>query len=150
MTQIEKEAFFALYWGQEVMIFEDEHQTFKVIVQATSINNRQINKQYLQLKSIESITDEDLQMCHYILFCENKKEISFKEDGFFSYWTCNDSYVLNEIIRALGGGQSDVTELNYDFYTILELFDFLRSKGYLLPFRQYSVEQLIESGIVKI
>lgn len=115
MTQIEKEAFFALYWGQEVMIFEDEHQTFKVIVQATSINNRQINKQYLQLKPLESITDEDAKLLGYA-----------------------DAKSFQEVIK-LGG------------YVAIRLeADKLRELGYLVGWRNYSTEQLIESGIAKI
>ena len=126
MTQIEKEAFFAQYWGQRVISYPDEIGGLRV-VEGHHCNE----KTYLQLKPLESITDEDA------IECIGKELYEFnrdnENDGYFGF---SASGMFLDMIEFYKNDRSSA--------------DFLRSKGYLLPFRQYSTEQLIESGIAKI
>lgn len=112
MTQIEKEAFFALYYGQKVWRCENHEKTMVVDYEIFPYIND--CKQWLQLKSIESITDEDAKL------------LGFK------------------------GAYDFIHYLSFGQQFLQEEADKLRELGYLVPFRQYSTEQLIESGIVKI
>lgn len=130
MTQIEKEAFMFQYYGQQVLCWKGATSSHKNMV--VGVNNLiSTESLFLQLKSIESITDEDAIELFDLLVpkhTDDDKEIKLKN---VKRWIDKDG---DEHLLEHAG----------------TIIDFLRSKGYLLPFRQYSTEQLIESGIVKI
>lgn len=46
--------------------------------------------------------------------------------------------------------QSSEQRWNRPFYIIQKLIDFLRERGYALPYKNWSVEQLVEFGIYKL
>lgn len=112
MTQIEKEALFAQYWGQKVAT-EKHFEEVQLIEVNSPLALGTVENYYLQLKSIESITDEDAKLLGW----ETAK-------GLLEW------FALHPMTR--------------------EEADMLRKLSYLLPFRQYSTEQLIEQGIAKI
>lgn len=115
MTQIEKEAFFAQYWGQEVLS-DLTNMGKRCLYVINERNFYNINKKevYLQLKSIESITNEDAVKCGFV--------------------TAEHFLKVYEKIGVLDQQEADK----------------LRELGYLVGWRNYTTEQLIESGIVKI
>lgn len=134
MTQIEKEAFFAQYWGQEVAIQGDGGGTgFKYQINEATICD--IRHDYLQLKPLESITDEDALEGSDLL--RNTSHLS------------EESRII-QFKRLFESPNFWVNQTNIPLSKFFIVIDFLRSKGYLLPFKQYSTEQLIESGIAKI
>ena len=109
--------FFAQYWGQQVQRYENNN--YKKVVNGFIETNLQ-DKDYLLLKPISKITDEDAISMYRGLernyesanqFLEDYKSIGFLE-------------------------QSEV--------------DFLRSKGYAVPFMNYSVEDLVKMGWVQL
>ena len=109
--------FFAQYWGQQVQRYENNN--YKKVVNGFIETNLQ-DKDYLLLKPISKITDEDAISMYRGLernyesanqFLEDYKSIGFLE-------------------------QSEV--------------DFLRSKGYAVPFMGYSVDELVKMGWVQL
>ena len=109
--------FFAQYWGQQVQRYENNN--YKKVVNGFIETNLQ-DKDYLLLKPISKITDEDAISMYRGLernyesanqFLEDYKSIGFLE-------------------------QSEV--------------DFLRSKGYAVPFMGYSVDDLVKIGWVQL
>ena len=112
-----KSKFFAQYWGQEVLNGNG------LVYSATMKTKLNDNGDYLELKPLSSITDEDYN------FIMNDKVMNpdlENGDPLFTF--------------AIGGlRMSDLTTTDY-----------LRSKGYALPWMGLSVEKLIEYGWVKL
>lgn len=126
----EKQEFFAQYFGQDVLVLYPNSCTNKCYIELSY--NRNIEDDYLELKDLKNITDEDAtQVAKYRY--ENPKMMLYAEIG--------KIIIFNYINQSKNKGEHE-----------LELFeiDFLRSKGYALPFRQYSVEQMIEFGWIKL
>lgn len=86
-TNLNKEKFFALYWGQKVLnpysLLTFKNTSVLQNVSAMQLVNIREND-YLQLKSLESISDEDAQK----LGCENKKDFDyfFKINGYRGFF----------------------------------------------------------------
>jgi hypothetical protein len=120
----EKAAYFAQYWGQKVRQRKEWIKSDKDCVELISgfgMNNEEIiKKSYLLLTPLEDISDEDVSW--------------IKKYGNFV-------------------GKNAATEvkayLREEKLDDVQLYQYLQSKGYLLPFRGYSIEQLIEMGWVK-
>lgn len=123
-NQKDKEAFFAQYWGQKVGIIGTGKE-YK--------SNAWINGSYfhsvnsLILKSLENISDEDLREIGII--CAND----------------NSCVYTNEFYIDLG---KNILE-RYSFDLSVQIADYLRLCGYLLPFRNYKIEQILEMGWAK-
>lgn len=129
-TKENKEKFFTQYWGQELAFISDE----EFIVDHNFIYRQQFTPDisYLQLTPLSKITDKD----------------------------------AIKVARIIGfGGESDhaincgkhVCKHLFDFESNqifvkkgLRLFDYLRSKGYALPYNGLSVEELINRGWIKL
>ena len=127
-----KEKFFAQYWGQKIAFFqlglEVGEFTIKMDSEFQALLNKPeygLEKAFIKLKPLSDITDEDLKVIgldNHI----NKTESIYKDANHF----------LKEI-EHMG------------FFTQFES-DFLRSKGYVLPWMGLSVDKLIEYGWVKL
>ena len=138
MTQIEKQHFLGNYIGCVIeWIRESDNTWITTFLTASNFGFLVKKKCRIIAKSIESITDEDLEQIAKIMGYVNYSGLYSDSEGFWVY--------LNK-----KNGERLRTKFVWYKELTLECFDFLRSKGYLLPFRQYSTEQLIESGIVKI
>jgi len=128
-TEINKVKFFAQYWGQKVFI--------NPVLSTDAVTNvyifdypepEDIEHEYLELKHISSITDEDASI--------------LAED--YDFYIGSDP--LDQFKTIIDFKQS-ITENNC--YPI-GFFDFLRSKGYALPWMGLSVENLEEYGWIKL
>lgn len=125
-TEENKRKFFAQYWGQEVG-FSKEYNSLYGIGQIYDISV----VDYLLLKPLNQITDEDLININF--FEGNFDEVNFEflPDSYEYHWKvsgilCNEGFLA------------------------LKDFDYLRSKGYALPWMGLSIEKLIEYGWIKI
>ena len=128
-----KKIFFAQYWGQDVVIHPDQYPTsLEDVVEAIHINflTNDYENTYLELKPLSSITDEDLRHIY-----NNYARKTYK--------TTIDS--IKGIIINLKNFESR----KWDYLSI-EAWDYLRSKGYALPFHDLSINELIEYGWIKI
>ena len=127
--------FFAHYFGQRVLKNKNLNEPFNKDVIYDMFFDSYVNKNhkffYLELRSIESITDAEC-VYYYNMFCpdlyidDNLKIYAFKNR-------------LNHI-------------LEYKLFNCLELqeIDWLRSKGFLLPFMNLTTDQILEFGWAKI
>lgn len=125
--------FFAQYWGQNILSsthFENikavmfNYDLFGALNTAKGlISATEAFKTYfLWLKPLSKITDEDLE------FIYQNKKINVDID--------KDVYLSKKLSNFV---ESDIY-----------LTDYLRSKGYALPFMEYSVEDLVSFGWVQL
>ena len=131
-----KAKFFAQYWGQHLIIMG----SFLRIIDHLTLSNIE-NDDILQLKPLSKISDEDALWTinnHYFKFENPILEISklkalSKE--------LHISYIFNDATRHLILKPENLYPHNYDY---------LRSKGYALPWMDLSVEDLIEYGWIEL
>lgn len=113
-----KARFFAQYWGQFVLKMPNNNDLLKCF---DWVN---YDSCYLELKSLEDITEEDLNYCSQICFINTRMTFA---------------------------SVNDYLEQNYLFgFFMDEEVDYLREKGYAIKWRGLSVEKLIEYGWVKL
>ena len=110
-------SFFAQYWGQQVQRYENNN--YKKVVNGFIETNLQ-DKDYLLLKPISKITDEDAISMYRGLERNYESANQFLED-----------------YKSIG-------------FLVQSEVDFLRSKGYAVPFMNYSVEDLVKMGWVQL
>lgn len=125
--------FIVQYYGQKVANiqhpFEEDY-----IGKVEGLFIEEIN--YLELKSISSITDEDLYFIGFLFGWEKLYGVNHP----------NVLYQAKEIISRLFTHPNSHCELSL----YLNLYDYLRSKGYALPWMGLSVEKLQEYGWIKL
>lgn len=118
-----KARFFAQYFFQKVLCTKKE--TFNpVYLTAADLEFRVLNDfetDYLLLKPLSLISDEDASA---ITIYSDYSKGRFNDYGFYN-------------------------PTGFQFYS-QNTVDFIRLKGYALPFMQYSVEQLVEMNWIKL
>ena len=136
MKEQDKQAYFATHWG--CMYFDTQHKEELRVNSAFVIG---LQYAYLILKSVDSISDEDLLKVAQRLRPHDivshawveKGKIYFKRKGNYP----NSKYTThNEFLDGV--------------WTNTRVADYLRSQGYLIQFRDYTAEQLISMGWAKI
>ena len=116
-----KARFFAQYWGQHVLYFSSD---FLRKIDNLTLDSVE-NDDYLELKPLSQISDEDAsKVCDLIFITNNNLNIQ----------------QIKQIVILIESN-------NWNNYKI---FDYLRSKGYALPYIDLSVEDLIEYGWIKL
>ena len=75
----------------------------------------------------------------YYLELKSLSNISDEDFEYLFYGTKSERFEINN---------SGTMTLSYNF--TIESIDYLRSKSYALPFRQYSVEELVKGGVIKL
>ena len=119
-----KAKFFAQYWGQHLIIMG----SFLRRIDHVTLCNIE-NDDILQLKPLSKISDEYIFELTSHLDFDNSEINEFKD----------------LIIR------NNNEWYNYfDKQEIIFVYDYLRSKGYALPYMDLSVEDLIEYGWIKL
>ena len=116
-----KAKFFAQYWGQYVLYFTSD---FLRKIDNLTLDSVE-NDDYLELKPLSQISDEDAsKVCDLIFITNNNLNIQ----------------QIKQIVILIESN-------NWNNYKI---FDYLRSKGYALPWMDLSVEDLVEYGWIKL
>jgi len=129
-----KKRFFALYWGQRYQI--NNKGVFKINEKAFPLSD---SEEKILLRHLKDIEKDDL-----IFICTNtEREITeIKLLNIFE----NKSVTYLEVKIFFQNGWTE-----FDFpVEKAKTIDYLRSKGYALPFMEYSVDDLISFGWVKI
>lgn len=133
-----KAKFFALYYGQEVLTRDDGFRKFWKLGSEVSIESS-LSKYgydygyYLELTPLSQITDEDAIVCAKIAYVFDDTEAGkIAEKRCQTAENGKDWVIENETSLELG------------------ITDFLRSKGYTLPWLDTTVEQQIEFGWIKL
>lgn len=159
-TTKNKEKLFAQYWGQKYEYRNEFGRFFGHVGDFHfSRNVLDINKSCtLNLKSLSSITDEDAivvsrfamkgKIVNKILRRSNRiaihmvDNINTNQKYMILIWFKSSNVFVYEL---LSGEQNIVACWDQCF-----IFDFLRSKGYALPWMGVSVQQQIEYGWIKL
>lgn len=127
--QQDKAAFFAQYYPQNVM--RHESYTDGPLIAAIPVGN---TSHYLELKPLSAITDEEVFdmisiMCPTIDIWFNIREYAD---------------------QMVAGFESERPVPGASFSDCVLAIDFFRSRGYLIPFRNYSTDQILEMGWAKL
>ncbi|OPC11944.1 hypothetical protein BAX93_05435 [Elizabethkingia meningoseptica] len=154
-----KAKFFAQYYGQNVKrSYLPEQTSLQVIDRDVFWIGHLIINGYLELKSLEDITDEDFievaKICDFII----GNGLRIKHDGYkkvmFSAYNSNPLETTTLFIYPkefeVYSKDEDGKVVQYDTFRISMIIDYLRSKGYALPWMGLSVEKLVEYGWVKL
>jgi hypothetical protein len=118
--------FFAQYWGVKCMYVGG----VGLVEIGTGGWNLKHPDFFLELKPLSKITDEDCEFISINIAGVSEKEYKLKN--------------INVIKEMLCKYLSDFK--NTDSY----ILDYLRSKGYALPFMEYSVDELLELGWARL
>lgn len=120
-----KAKFFAQYWGQK-LLKKDIEGLEKFITEPDGFMRSPSEETYLELTPLSLITDEDAIELIKLRFIQNGGVVEDLTDF-------EENILLSE-----------ATKTNYIFV------DYLRSKGYALPWMGLSVEQQIKYGWIKL
>lgn len=121
MTNEERSAFFAQYWGQKVARHSNQSESVNVMCPLYSID-------YLELRSVEQLERHELENICDLVWGE-------KLDRKLGY----DIYI------------KDLLHPNSRIYfTKQKVLDECRRLGVLIPFRHFTPEMLIAEGVVKV
>lgn len=131
-----KEKYFAQHHGQKLMMYGQG-----VLMQPKTVTGYRIDrmreggysyKEYLLLTPLDQISDEDAIEVATLVYKDlhnwsPKEQVKFGKDAV-----------------------TDVLSGSFKFEKTLEIVDFLRSRGYALPWNGHSVEELIEAGYCQL
>lgn len=121
MTELEKQQFFVMHIGQEMFWEREDKEIVHMTLTPSDFGFLMERNGWLELKPLESITDEDLIYLDKVV------------SGGYSGSAASGRVIIKYYdYRA---DSSDIT-------------DTLRQLGYLLPWGKYSVDQLIKEGVV--
>lgn len=147
LTKDNKEKFFSLYWGQDII----HHSIYSPFlgyfnsVDEEHMYNHGVNWYCLALKPLSSISDEDgIEVLNILM--------GSKTDRYENWHTTMQKHWLKIIktdLQDLFGSRQTSNLLPY-FKSTWETGDYLRSKGYALPYLGISVEEMIEAGWIKL
>lgn len=139
-----KVRFFALYWGQKVSYSLSNEMVFQV----SSLTLNYHEDTYLLLTNLKDITDRDAVDVAKTLDNGSLYNIRRTSDCIYlTQWPY-------EIIIYFNGSaiyyldKSTEAEFN-NSHGILEAYDFLRSRSYLLPYQNLTTVDLVEYGWAK-
>jgi len=132
-----KAKFFALYWGQKIVRHYDWHNHVENASCAweSVFPDTKYNSYYLELKPLSSISDEDSLSLSAIIqrVFPSAKSIQDGKDFINKFISGNILFLK-------------ISQVS----TITNVIDFLRSRGYALPWMGLSVEELINRGWIKL
>jgi hypothetical protein len=122
-----KSRFLAQYWGTKTLYIGG----VGVVEVGKGGWNLKHPDFFLQLKSISNLSDEDAIELNDLMKWYEEIEV--------------DRIIILDVL-------DDLTTYNksYPFNESLLVYDFLRSKGYALPFMKYSIEDLVSFGWVQL
>ncbi|TCV17169.1 hypothetical protein EDC17_101188 [Sphingobacterium alimentarium] len=125
-----KAKFLALYWGQRLMREEMDSKLY--FCKPGKDSDFELN--YIELKPLSSISDEDAEYCIGKTECSMRKNDPNSGD----YGMSPSSIFVNSMI-----GDSS-------YHIGRREADYLRSKGYALPWMGVTVEEQVNRGWIKL
>ncbi|WP_293933161.1 hypothetical protein [Sphingobacterium sp. UBA6645] len=152
-----KAKFFAQYYGQDVLKASSVQGIHKV---GRSFMGKIYHDQYLELKPISSISDGDaIEVCkmaipytgRYELLEVRKTSIVFKLpfiNSKYQVFPLKSRAIHLETYKG-GLGVVEIDQITPIFNSIA-IIDYLRSRGYAVPWMGLSVEKLIEYSWIKL
>ena len=151
--------FFGLYAGQDVLILNENFEFSDSNSQRLTYTNlrrieevikagRTINDLKLYLKPIQSVSQKDGKYWHENTFPKfyNFKSIVINES--------RNIWAIDEFVNKDGSIQNGLKILyinsSENIQGNIEIADYLRSKGYALPYMDLSIQQLIHFGWIEL
>jgi len=143
ITLENKAKLFAVYLGQKIILTGDYNRNlYNVQPYSLSLIIKGNNSTSLKLKPLSEITDEDAIEVAMLCF-------AYKEGYYIT-----KTEILNDAKNEGHGLIKKIIDnklpLSITAYAISGVIDFLRSKGYALPWMGLSVEQMVDFGWVKL
>lgn len=147
MTPQEKEQYFAQYWGQKAARYKGDPKIVNVdsgLMNCLECFENVQDNAYLELAAVKNITDDDARGVAeiYGLVCVSKitrtDNAILLQDGLYELRITFDGYIF--------------ARHNGEIYNIITLqaHHYLQSIGYAQSFRNYSIEDLINEGVLKL
>ena len=141
--------FFAQYFEQ-IVAKETKCPNSPTINTTTVFLTNRLSDYFLELKSLSNYTKEDSLEVEKIWRASDERV-----EAYFINSYPNTLHDDREVVgRSLIKYWLEKDELNFqnriDYRTIQHITDYLRSKGYALPFMEYSVENLVSFGWVRL
>lgn len=134
IDSINKAKFITQYWGQNVVSHNEYQEGSTNLVDGSLIKKFSEENYFLYLKRLEDISDEDLEKIYHI------------HSGIIGYDYTMD--FQSPLIMAKHWKDNDLN-WNKTIFKYREIVDYLRSKGYALPFMNLSIENLVRIGWIK-
>lgn len=128
-----KAKFFAQYWGQNILRYHNAGVHTIVDENVLNPKKNNIKHSWLELTPLSAISDEDA--IEVALLCGGANSVSHGK----------------EILKAVFGNHFNnrySSNPPAGYYT--DIIDFVRSKGYAVPYLNLTVNQMIEYGWVKL
>lgn len=145
-----KAKFFAQYWGQKVFCYNSEGPIINTF-HKNIVCGRFFSIGFLELTPLSQITDEDAIEVAKILF---GKKFTLGEvlrtTKYISVKVLVENTTINQNVRITYADCHLQNANGYGLSNCIDAFDYLRSKGYVLPWMGLSVEELVEYGWVKL
>ncbi|MCT4153226.1 hypothetical protein HZP59_18515 [Elizabethkingia anophelis] len=130
-----KARFFAQYWGQKIAYWNNNIQIKpKLNILINEIDDHDV----LELKPLSSITEEDAMKVSQIATHKSYERTSNIKHGKMIAQHFAKEYNPTGLIQ--------ISLIS----TVSRIIDYLRSRGYALPWMEISVQKLIEYGWVKL
>lgn len=158
MTVEAKAMFFAQYWGQKVRVWAVNGDANVFKVGQTYMSKHILKNCSLLLKPLSSITNEDATEVAKILdfhdgdgliIQRNKDHIGIYDKYNDEPFRLNTLYMYHNVLEIFSKDERRKV-FQYDLERLLQVTDYLRSKGYALPWMGYSVEEMVQAGWVKL
>ena len=136
--EISKENLFAQYWGQKVALYFENIFSYDF-----GFPKHWFNDTKLKLKSLSGLSKEDA----IFIYCSKNGILKTDRVSLVEY-----SFSNNILGIEIYSPDYNTQLIPKDYFSIdglsVKLTDYLRSKGYAVPFMGISVENLIENGWV--
>lgn len=154
-----KARFFAQYWGQLVLRSLTNGGNFHLY--QVGFGNQYYNElDYLELKPFSSISDEDaIEVAKIVCARHNRhykeSEITYKMEGKWKVILMvknierYEIHIMSDGIGFVDRLKDGCGDKNYYCPSQFHVSDFLRSHGYLVPFKGLTCEEIIEAGWAK-
>jgi len=143
-THNQKELFFAQYWGQKVKrSYLPEQTSLEVVNYNVFRIGHLIINGYLELKSLNDITTDDIFGLFKIL-CDSDDDINYIVDSI------NDGlFTMGDIVKPFLDLDYEVAENSINPIKSFWAADYLKSKGYAVPFGGFTLDQMFNFGWFK-
>jgi len=151
-----KARFFAQYYGIEVLKSDFDDFKEKNAVLAVNFEYSNVIKSgYLELTPLSKISDEDAIEVSKLLGYITKRTIVRDTDCISIFLYTEDDCDVQPTFNIQYDGYAyfnngDTWEDNFQRGADVSAYDYLRSKGYALPFHDLSVEDLINYGWIRL
>lgn len=121
--------------SQQYGDFDAEIQWIEGYHTSEEADFKPVNEVALLVRPLSSITDEDAVEVAKIV--HGNPDFHNVESG---------KYYINKMLLV----EDRYSPLYFSFYQVSRTIDFLRSKGYAMPYLDWSVDELLEAGVYKL